>query len=104
MSVDFGLLTKLYLSVVEKYEDKKEINEGWKIFIDPSTVVTIILSVILGFIALTLSWSCNTALGYNILWKAFYGTFAFIFGLTYIILYLLLRWDTCRSLINGRRR
>ena len=41
MSADFGLLTKLYLSVVEKYEDEKEIHNSWKI--DPSTVVTIIL-------------------------------------------------------------
>jgi uncharacterized membrane protein YGL010W len=99
MSADFGLLSKLYLSVVEKYEEKENSRN-----IDPSTIVTIILSVILGIIAFTLSWSCNTALGYNIIWKAFYGTFAFIFGLTYIILYLLLRWDTCRSLINRKRR
>ncbi len=103
MSVDFGILTKLYLGIMEKY-DNEEKTSLW--VIDPSTIITIILCLILGIIAFVLSWSCNTALGYNIFLKAFYGTVAFVFGFTYIILYLLLRWDTCRSIINtyrGRR-
>ena len=108
MSLDFGLLAKLILGVTspsnkEKYEngtDKEAVNLG----IDVGTIVSIILSAILGVIAFILSWSCNSALGYHTFVKAVFGTFAFVFGFTYIILYLLLRWDTCNALIVRRRR
>lgn len=111
MSVDFGMLAKLVVDAVSPPSEKKEkyynnnpstVNKQ----IDAVSVIGIILSVVLGIIAFVLSWSCNSALGYHVVIKAFFGTFAFLFGFTYIILYILLRWDTCMRLIDGpvRRR
>jgi len=57
------------------------------------------VSVLLSVIAFWLSWSCNTALGYNNVMKAVFGAMAFFFGLTYILLFFIMRWDVCRKKI-----
>lgn len=111
MSVDFGMFAKLVVDAVSPPKEKKEKynnpNQNIKSQIDAVSIISIILSVVLGIIAFILSWSCNSALGYHLIMKAFFGTFAFLFGFTYIVLYILLRWDTCSRLIDGgpmRRR
>lgn len=55
------------------------------------------ISIMLGVVAFWLSWTCNTALGYNIYLRAVFGAFAFFFGLTYIVLYIIMRWDVCKK-------
>lgn len=61
---------------------------------------SMILSVLLGAWAFYLSWTCNTALGYHVAVRAVFGVTAFVFGLTYLLLYVLLRYDTCRALMK----
>jgi hypothetical protein len=68
--------------------------------------------------AVYLSWSCNTAAGVNVVLKVVYAFFAFIFGLLYLIFYLIFRAGACKNLkaaagagagaastmVGGRRR
>lgn len=125
MSLDFGMLAKLLVNAasgegggggaaeekregfawqVEEIpliprvvpEDLKPVGGGWDMQIDAATFVGIALGVVLGMLAVYLSWGCNTAMGYSTPVKAVFATFAFFFGLTYIVLYILLRWDVCR--------
>ena len=58
--------------------------------------ISIIVSLVIGCIAATLSWNCNTAKGVNIGLKIIFAFFAFIFGLIYIILYLVFLSDCGR--------
>lgn len=112
MSLDFGMFAKLIVDAVNPPKKESYVSEepapGWLAFkMDVATIVSIVLSVALGVIAFILSWSCNTALEYNVIIKSVFGTFAFLFGFTYIVLYLLLRWDTCSKIMYGstpRRR
>jgi len=113
MSVDFGLLAKTIVDSVtrsktlatEKFSDdeidKVEIERMREIRL--WTVMSYIASFLIGVVAFTLSWSCNTALGYHVVVKSVFGVFAFFFGLTYLILYAFLRWDTCSALTSKRK-
>lgn len=58
-------------------------------------LVSFAIGIILGIVAVYLSWTCNTALQYNFGLKVFFAIFAYIFGLLYLILYILMRYDTC---------
>ena len=112
MSLDFGLFAKLLVDAVypsskdenkEKYENAEpSYFDYWTNYSVP-TVLSMIISLILGIIAFTLSWTCNSALGYHVALKAFFGAVSFVFGFSYIVLYLLLRWDTCSRLMSRRR-
>lgn len=101
MSLDFGLLTKLMLTATEKFSSKDTNTNDYSSVV---TVITILIGMILGVTAFILSWLCNTAMGYTIFKKTFYGIFSFAFGLTYIMLYLILRWDTCYYIIKKNKR
>jgi hypothetical protein len=101
MSVDFGMFAKLVVDAISPPKEKPEkYTDNWNAKIDAATVVSIVLSVALGVIAFILSWTCNSALKYHVVIKAFFGTFAFLFGFTYIVLYIFLRWDTCAALMR----
>ena len=113
MSVDFGLFAKLIVDAVNPPKPKQEtyqdmittpVETGLGVKMDVATILSVILSVALGVIAFILSWTCNTALDYHVVIKAFFGTFAFLFGFTYIVLYMLLRWDSCTRVMYGARR
>lgn len=114
MSVDFGLLAKTIVDSVTKSKsidaekftehevsqfeiERMRENRLW-------SVMSYIASILIGVIAFTLSWSCNTALGYHIVMKIIFGTGAFFFGLTYLVLYAFLRWDTCGALMTRKSR
>jgi len=60
-------------------------------------IVSSIISILISFYAVYLSWSCNTALGINTGLKVLYGFFAFIFGLLYLIFYFIFRAGQCQS-------
>jgi hypothetical protein len=110
MSLDFGLFAKLIVdSVTAKKEKEKEkytnlLNssiEDKHIFVfNNLSIIYIILSIIFGLTAFILSWTCNTAMGYNTVVKTVFGSVAFVFGFTYIVLYLLLRWDVCSKIMR----
>ena len=104
MSLDFGLLTKLILTATTPEKFSAGANSGVGDYDKVTTIITILVSLILGITAFTLSWTCNTAMGYTTVVKTVYGTASFIFGLTYILLYLLLRWDTCHFIIRKSKR
>lgn len=57
-----------------------------------------ILGLVIGLYAAYLSWQCNSKVQHNIFLKVIFSIFAFFFGLVYLILYLLMRWDVCRKL------
>lgn len=61
-------------------------------------VTMFLISLFIGIYAAMLSWRCNTALGMGVLPKAIFALFAFLFGLVYLILYLILRWSDCKVL------
>lgn len=68
----------------------------------PATGVTIadilsfVLGIIIGLYAAYLSWQCNSKMNYGTFLKVIFAIFAYIFGLVYLILYLIMRYDTCR--------
>lgn len=108
MSLDFGLFAKL---IVDSFTAKKEKysnvmsydrtdNNIFHIQFNALMVASIFISLILGIIAFLLSWSCNTAMGYNTVVKTVFGSVAFVFGFTYIILFLLMRWDVCSKIMR----
>lgn len=63
-----------------------------------SDILSFILGVVIGLYAAYLSWQCNAKLNYNVFLKVVFAIFAYMFGLTYLILYVVMRWDTCRRL------
>lgn len=118
MSIDFGLMARL---IVDAFDKKEKFDEGSRQYVDLQgivdftdvqklesklskkdvlSIVSILFSLAFGAIALYLSWTCNTAVGYGPVLKAIYGSTAFVFGFTYIILYLFLRYDTCMVLMK----
>lgn len=64
--------------------------------------VSLVLGIIIGLYAAYLSWMCNDKVGYPIFIKAIFAVFAYIFGLVYLILYLLMKWDVCYVLKKKR--
>ncbi len=66
--------------------------------ISVSDVLSFLLGVVIGLYAAFLSWQCNTKLSYNVFLKVIFAIFAYLFGLVYLILYVVMRWDTCRRL------
>lgn len=61
-----------------------------------SLVFTILFSIAISALSIFLSWSCNTALGNPIVLKLVYATFAFIFGLLYLIVYAVFFRTECK--------
>lgn len=65
---------------------------------DDSSVVNVIgsiVSIIVGCFAVYLSWTCNTAMGVNVVLKIVFAFFAFIFGIIYLIFYLIFNMGRC---------
>jgi hypothetical protein len=58
-------------------------------------LISFAIGIIIGIVAVYLSWTCNTAMQYNFALKVFFAIFAYLFGLIYIILYIIMRYDTC---------
>lgn len=75
--------------------------EGWSSAprrITVADVLSFALGVVIGLYAAYLSWQCNSKLAYNTFLKVIFAVFAYLFGLVYLILYVVMRWDTCRKL------
>lgn len=54
-----------------------------------------IVGLVLGLYAAFLSWSCNAALDHSIGMRVMYAIFAFAFGGLYLVMYAIMRYDTC---------
>lgn len=119
MSVDFGLMARLIVDAFDKKEkflaskdadyvdplgivDFTEVRQLEKRLQSRNTlqVISILVSIGFGVLAFYLSWTCNTAMGYNAALRFVYGGTAFFFGFTYVILYILLRYDTCHAIMK----
>lgn len=59
-------------------------------------IIALIVGIFIGIAAMFLSWTCNTAIDYPVWMRSFFAFFAFIFGTSYILLYIIMRHDTCR--------
>jgi hypothetical protein len=56
-------------------------------------IISIAIMILVGCLAVYLSWTSNTVCGWNSVFKTIYAIFAFIFGLNYIITYVICRLD-----------
>lgn len=61
----------------------------------PASALSAIVSLAIGALAAHLSWTCNAGLGLSTLVRAFYATFAFLFGTIYLLFYVVFRAGTC---------
>lgn len=59
------------------------------------SVVSSIIGLLISCYAVYLSWTCNTAMGVNTGLKIVFAFFAFIFGLLYLIFYVLVNAGRC---------
>lgn len=63
--------------------------------ITTSTIISMIIGISIGLFAAYLSWKCNTKFKYSTWLKVLYAFLAYIFGLIYIILHFIFRYDVC---------
>ena len=57
--------------------------------------VFVVVFLLFGFVAVWLSWECNTQMGYSLPLKIIFAIGAFFMGLSYIVSYLVMRMDAC---------
>ena len=62
-----------------------------------SSAITVVVSLGISIYAVYLSWTCNTASGYPTVKKVIFAFFAFVFGLLYLIFYLLVNMGRCHA-------
>ena len=60
-----------------------------------TSVISFVIGVVIGLVAIYLSWTCNTAIGHSTLAKVIFAFFAWLFGFMYLLFYVILRWDVC---------
>lgn len=112
MSLDFTMISRMIvdgLTSKTKKEDKEKFEGSSQPILSVAdqhigktelfmlNTLMFSVSILLSIVAFWLSWTCNTALGYNTVLKAVFGAMAFFFGLTYILLFFVMRWDVCRK-------
>jgi len=80
-----------------KYQDgkKKESFVEVDSTVSSGSIAAIILPILLGIVAVFLSWSCNSQSNMGTGLKIVYAVFAFLFGGLYLIFYLLFRAGRC---------
>lgn len=61
--------------------------------LEPLMIFSLVISIVIGCIAANLSWTCNTIKGVDFGLKILFAILAFLFGLIYIILYLIFLSD-----------
>lgn len=78
----------------ERFEDKKQ-SASDKASASAGVIILVVLYVAMAAYAAYLSWSCNTLTGMSVPAKVFFGFFAALGGLSYLVSYLLFRWSDC---------
>ena len=58
-------------------------------------LIRLIFSSVIGVYAAMLSWDCNTKMGYTVPVKLVCAFFAFMFGLLFLVFYLIFRSYVC---------
>lgn len=80
------------VSVTAEVNEKKESTGFWWSF----TYIVIIL--LLGGLAAWLSWDANSLVEYNVIWKVLFSFFAFLQGFSYLVIYLICKYDLVRRI------
>ena len=103
------LLEKFANSRMESYENEILSPSGMIHTIQPTFkwfslggIVSFIISILIGLFAIYLSWTCNSTMNYNTVLKVIYAFFAYFFGIIYIILYMIMRYDTCTYIESSK--
>jgi len=91
--MDALVLTSVINKITEPQNESFSSNSNDNIHMEPIMIVSLLLSVFIGGIAANLSWQCNTVKGVDFGLKILFSIFAFLFGLIYIILYLIFLSD-----------
>jgi len=95
--MDSALLIK-YLSTQEKKPLVEDDNiEKFNMVSENINIIGLIISVAIGGYAAYLSYECNTKHNMSEPIKIVYAILAYIFGLIYLIYYLLFRGDYCST-------
>jgi flagellar basal body-associated protein FliL len=58
-------------------------------------VIWVLFTLGFGIYAAYLSWSCNSLTNMNVFGKCFFAFFAFLWGFSYLISYVFMRWRDC---------
>ena len=61
-------------------------------------VLVALVSILISIFAAYLSWTCNKNVGTGM--RVIYAFFAYMFGLTYLILFAIFRQGECKKVIN----
>jgi hypothetical protein len=69
-----------------------------------SNITTFIVATLIGCYAVYLSWTCNTLSGISTPLKVIYAFFAYIFGMLYLIFYVIFRAGACQLAITTGRK
>ena len=90
--MDLYSAVKLY----ESYANKENFDDT-KTESSSVSIIGLIVSLLISFYAVYLSWSCNSALNMSVGLKVLYAFFAFLFGLLYLLFYVIFRAGQCKS-------
>lgn len=90
----YNAVEKLVVGKNEQFQSSNDSEGGASI----GSIIGFVIGTLLGFVAVYLSWSCNTKEGYSTGLKILYAILAFIFSTLYIIFWLIFRWGTCSRL------
>lgn len=80
-----------YVYVKERVQKKDTFDDKSTSF----SIIGTIVSVAIGVLAAYLSWDCNTKAGVNTGLRILFAFLAFIFGIIYIVLYLIFLQGKC---------
>jgi uncharacterized membrane protein len=95
--MDLYAAVKLYQNNKESFGDSPSTQNN-SVIQSRVRIVSALVSISISLYAVYLSWSCNTSLGINTGLKILYAFFAFIFGLLYLLFYLIFRIGQCQKI------
>lgn len=90
--MQYYFFKQCYTRLAETYDQNENIN----LICEGEDFLFNFLSLLISFYAASLSWNCNQKI--NIYLRIIYAFFAFIFGIIYIVLYLIFRSGECKEL------
>jgi len=96
--------TALYNSVKKGNKKKELLADGSSskaTLEEESNPAFMIMELLVGVIAVYLSWTCNTKAGIEVPMKIFYALFAYVFGILYLLYYAFARYSDCSSPTGG---
>ena len=81
----------------ESLTDASSTPENSKVVVVQVSPFGMFFDILIGALAIYLSWTCNTKSGIDVPMKILYAFFAYIFGIFYLLYYIFARYDNCVS-------